>query len=375
MKVLFLIHSLSSGGAERFTTTLANSLYKKGIEVSILTLESKVVDFYEVEPRIKRISLKSQNNIAEKILRIFNPIKKIYEIRKELKKESPDVAIGIMTASNCYLAISALGLNVKILGSERVHPPMFPLSKPWEFVRRISYKHISLLIAQTETTAVWLRKNAPAHETKVIPNPVIFPLPRNEPTIKPNNIIPEIGTENKIVLGVGRLVHQKGFDRLIDAFHLITKDHPEWYLVIIGEGALRPQLENKIKTLSLERNVFLPGRVGNLEDWYKTADIYVLPSRYEGFPNTLIEAMSYGLPSIATNCETGPSDIIDHEKNGILISNSNMNNLPEKIETLLLSNEKRKKIGLEASKISETLSLERITSQWADLILNNKQER
>ena len=123
----------------------------------------------------------------------------------------------------------------------------------------------------------------------------------------------------KVLLAVGRLEVEKGFDWLIDAFSALATKYPEWDLVILGEGSLRATLEKQVQTSGLARRVFLPGRVGNVGDWYERANLYVMSSRFEGFGNTLGEAMAYGLPAVSFDCETGPRNIIRHETDGLLV--------------------------------------------------------
>jgi glycosyltransferase involved in cell wall biosynthesis len=126
-------------------------------------------------------------------------------------------------------------------------------------------------------------------------------------------------------------------------------------------------LENIISSFDLNGKVTLVGQVGNVVDWYKKAEIFVLSSRYEGFPNVLLEAMSSGCACIAFNCETGPSDIVQHEHNGILVHNGDIDSLYKAIKMLIIDERKRNILSYNATKIIDFYSEEKIVSEWSNL--------
>jgi glycosyltransferase involved in cell wall biosynthesis len=175
--------------------------------------------------------------------------------------------------------------------------------------------------------------------------------------------------KRRILLAVGRLNHQKGFDLLIEAFSVLSKTFSEWDLVIIGEGEERTTLEEMVFNLALERRIKLIGRAGNLADWYSNADLFVMSSRYEGFPNTLLEAMSHGLASVSVDCISGPSDMIKHAENGLLVNQSEQADELVNALSLIMSDEGlRKKIGENARQINELYQIDLIASQWCDVL-------
>lgn len=122
-----------------------------------------------------------------------------------------------------------------------------------------------------------------------------------------------------MLLAVGRLVEGKGFGPLIETFSRLAQDFPDWMLVILGEGPDREALEHQVQSVGLVGRIRLPGQAGNASRWYKAADLYVMSSRSEGFPNTLIEAMTHGLPTASFDCDTGPRNIIHHGMDGLLV--------------------------------------------------------
>ena len=250
------------------------------------------------------------------------------------------------------------------IGSERIHPPMFPLGFAWEHLRRFAYPLLDAVVTLTNSSASWVAKNTGARHVEVIPNPVIWPLPSHPPRLDPQDYLKP---GQRVLLGVGRLTEQKGFDLLIAAFAELAPRFPDWVLVILGEGPLRHQLEDQVLASGLRGRVLLPGVAGNIGDWYQRADIYVMSSRFEGFPNTLLEALAYGIPSVSFDCPTGPGDIIRHGVDGFLIPPGNLEELTQTLERLMYDEPLRRRLGERAVDVRERFSLKRIATMWEKL--------
>lgn len=366
MKLLFFIHSLSSGGAERVTSLLANYWSVKGWDVTIVTITDTKNDFYRIDNRIQRIGLELDNVSRNPFAAVSSNMQRIFALRQVLKQINPAVAIGMMTTANCLLALSSIGLAVKTIGSERIYPPKFPLGKVWEVIRRLSYPFLHAIVAQTLESSDWLKSATKQKCVVVIPNPLNYPVEPQPPFLNPSFFLHHTGARY-MLLAVGRLDYQKGFDRLIHAFSEISVAYPEWVLVILGEGQQRDELTSLVTQLKLTGQVYMPGIVGNLGDWYEAATIYVLTSRYEGFPNTLLEAMSYGVPSIAVDCKTGPSDIIHNEIDGMLVQQNDLSSLVEALKRLMSDKLLRQGYAKSSVSVIEKYSLESITESWERL--------
>ncbi len=366
MHILFLIHSLSSGGAERVTAILANYWAENGHQVTIVTITGRERDFYELDSRIKRITLALDHESSVFLQAIVNNLRRIISIRRILKREHPDVVLSMMTTANIISSLAGLGLGIPVIGSERIHPPRFPLSRSWEILRRWSYQGLSALVAQTGQSADWLRCYAPAPKIAVIPNPVKYPLVSHLPYISPQLVCEKMNVQYAL-LSVGRLDKQKGFDRLVSAFAKLAEDWPQWGLVILGEGELRGMLEHRIKDMGLADRVFLPGSVGNVADWYRKADLYVTTSLFEGFPNALLEALAYGLPAVAVDCETGPRDILRHKTDGLLVPQDDEDELGKALECLMKSKELRSQFSKKAVDVRQRFSIYKVAGMWETL--------
>ena len=210
----------------------------------------------------------------------------------------------------------------------------------------------------------WIKTHTNAQRVTVIPNAVTWPLSGQEPRISPSALCQ---SERQLLLAVGRLNAQKGFDWLIEAFSNLADKHRDWDLVILGEGSLRIRLEGQVRESGLEHRIFLPGRAGNMAEWYESADLYVMSSRYEGFPNTLVEAMAHGLAAVSFDCDTGPRDIIRHELDGLLVPRGNVAELTAALDRLMSDALMRQRFAERAVEVRERFSMERIAGMWEKL--------
>lgn len=364
MKILFLIHSLSMGGAERVTVNLANHWAEKGWTITIATLTNREGDFYPLHPSVARIGLDVAGESPRMLSALAHNVARLRAVRRLLYAQRPDVAIGMMTTANVLLALASVGLGVPVIGSERIHPPALPVGASWEALRRWTYGRLAALTALTDASAEWLTRNTRARRIAVIPNAVPWPFPAGEPLVQPQSFL---SADRRVLLAVGRLNRQKGFDLLLPAFAALAARFPDWDLVILGEGSERPALERLVRELGLEHRALLPGRAGNVADWYLRADLYVMSSRFEGFPNTLAEAMAHGVPVVSFDCETGPSDIIRHEVDGLLVPPEDVEGLSSALSRLMSDDVLRQKLASRAVEARERFSIFRIAEMWEEL--------
>ena len=367
MKLLIYIYSLQAGGAERVTVNIANALVENRWQVTIVTLADASEDFYEVAPGVKRVSLSMTMRSGGIFSALDHNFKRLRALRRLIASEMPDVALSMMSTANCLLGLAAMGSGVPVIGSERIHPPMIPLGRPWEFLRRKVYPRLAAIVAQTDQSRQWLRIHTGAERIEVIPNPVIYPLNSHEPKLLPSDFPSLHG--RKFILGVGRLAHQKGFDCLIESFARLAPEFQDWNLVILGEGRERERLENLVISHGQSSRILMPGRVGNMGDWYRAADLFVMSSRFEGFPNSLLEALAYGLPCISVDCQTGPAEILRHKENGLLVPSGKNEALTDALRTMIESESDRQLYASRSIEVRERFSAAQIISRWESLFL------
>lgn len=366
MRLLLFINSLQNGGAERVLALLANYWAKKGWNVTILTLSSADNDFYHLGASIKRISLDLSHNSSTPFEAVFNNIKRISLLRQWLKELNPDVGLSFMTTSNCLLALASIGLNIKVIGSERSYPPLNSVGKQWHILRKWCYGLLDCVVGLTQENVEWLYKYTKTKYSKAIPNPVIYPLARHSPILEPANIKDQLKF-GKILVTCGRLTQVKGYDRLIDVFADLTYEFKDWGLVILGEGDLRPDLERQAQQKGISDRVIMPGSVGNVGDWLAISELFVLSSYYEGFPNVLVEALAHGVPAVSFDCLTGPNEIISHGVDGYLVENGNLQSLFQTLYTLMTNDGLRAEFAENAKYIRDKFDITKVASIWESI--------
>ncbi len=370
-KILIFINSLTSGGAERVTVSLAHYLVRQGYAVTLVTMHGTERDFFELNEQVKRISLELAGEFRG-LGRITANIRRATALRRMVKKESPDVVLGMQTTCAVLSILACLGLSIRVVVSERNFPDRKEARRQWAMLRRMFYRLAHGHAAQTREAAEWLRKHTRAKNIHVVPNPVSWPLPECNPVLDPEELL---GRDDKLVLAAGSLSRQKGFDLLIQAFAAACQDHPEWKLLILGEdgdkeggAGQRRVLEELVQDKGLAGRVLMPGRAGNMGDWYERADLYVLSSRYEGFPNVLLEAMAAGCACISFDCDTGPRDIIRQGVDGVLVSAEDVQALAGEMHRLMGNAEGRRKLGVRAVEVRERFSPEEIFGLWVEVL-------
>lgn len=363
IRLAFFIHSMAFGGAQRAVANLSNYWAKKGWDITIITLASPDEPSYELNPSIKCINLNLAGKSHNILAGLLKNLHRLISLRKMLYEIKPDIAVGIMDTANILLSLASFGMDIVLIGSERTHPPQNALKPVWQKLRCYTYYLLDSVVVLTQETKFWVKENTKARQVIVIPNPVLFPLPLQSPIVSPKDYF----GEGKVVLAVGRLTHQKGFDLLIEAFSLLADKHSDWNLLVIGEGFLRDYLEQQIRALDLSERIFLVGRVGNIGEFYTQANLYVMTSRFEGFPNSLVEALAHGLPAVSFDCDTGPRDIIRQGVDGLLVPEGNVEALVEALDRLMSDSELRQAFAKRAVEARERFGIERIAPMWEQL--------
>lgn len=364
MRILTLISSLRGGGAERAASTLSRLWSDCGHNVHVTTIATRETDFYKLDPRVTRSALDLESTSTTLPQALLNNVRRIVAIRRDMRLFAPDIVVAFMPSANVQASVAVLGLNVKLIGCERTHPPQVPMDRVRTFARAWFYGLLDATAALTTETADWLRLKTRSRRVIVIPNVVTMPLPETDPRVAPEICC---AAGRAILLAVGRLSAEKGFAGLIEAFASIGKNHPTWDLVVAGEGPLREELERKIDQHGLRDRVFLPGRVGNIADWYRRASLFVLSSHVEGFPNALAEAMAHGVPAVSYDCDTGPRDIIRPGVDGILVPPGDTAKLASALNTLLGDDELRSRFAERAPEVVKRFSEEVVAKMWNDL--------
>lgn len=328
----------------------------------MVTLASAALDFYPLPPSVNRVSLDVAQESHSLLTLVWRTLRRLGAIRATLRQTEPDIVVAMMPTANVLATVASVGLRSRVVVTEHTHPPNFPLGFLREWSRRIAYSRAAAVVALTEKSRIWLEQRCRLAHIAVIPNPVTWPLPQAEPIVSPAQFL---GSHEKLLLGVGRLDHFKGFDLLMRAFACISERNADWRLAIVGDGPDRIALREMAEQLGLSERVVMPGRVGNIGDWFLAADLFVLSSRLEGFPNVLVEAMASGLPVVAFDCDTGPREIIRHNVDGMLVSSGGgVEALAQAMERLMSNDGLRARLSAEAIEVRHRLALSRVMTMW-----------
>lgn len=345
-KIAFVIHHLCGGGAERFTANIANALCK---EYKVYIVTGKIrEDEYELCPQVERANF----------LRLDNFIIDTINIRRFCNKKQCDVLIGIDIYANRCVCLANFFLKPLTIISERNDPEHNRLSWKSKLFIKLLYWKADLFVFQTQEAKAFYSKSI-QKRSKVIHNPVVAGLPeRNRCT-------------NKEIVTMGRLENQKDHVTLIKAFNRVAQKYPAYSLKIYGVGSYKKKLEGLVRELKLDKHVSFEGFSDSVHEEIKSAEIFVMSSKYEGMPNALIEAMAMGFPVISTDCPCGgPRELIHNGENGILIPVGDEIVLAEKIAFLIENKKFAEQMGKNAKKIKETHSIYYISKQWKKMFEN-----
>lgn len=351
MHIVIVTRNMLSGGAERVIAQLLNEWSNLKIQCDLLLLEN-VDCFYKIpeDVVVHNIGKLSGNNVV-------NKIKQYNCIRKLIKKISPDIVLSMPEEIGIYVIGAMLGTRIPVVISERNDPWVMPNKKITRLLRRLTYPFAKGIIFQTEKAAEFFSDRI-KRKSIILSNPLdISRIPKQY-----------IGKRTKTVVGVGRLVEQKNFRLLIDAFYDFYEKHKEYRLIIYGEGVLRCELEEYSRKLPYGV-VELPGVSDNLLEEIKSASMFVLSSDYEGVPNALIEAMSMGMPVVAADCSPGGASLlIDNGINGLIVPVGDKAAMSSAMNRIADEPVFAVSIADEAAKIKERFDSAIVAKEWIDYL-------
>jgi GalNAc-alpha-(1->4)-GalNAc-alpha-(1->3)-diNAcBac-PP-undecaprenol alpha-1,4-N-acetyl-D-galactosaminyltransferase len=351
-RLTLVIGSLGSGGAERVLTILANVWAARGDAVTLVTLDRET-PFYPLDERVAYRPLGVAGLSSGVTAAIVNNVRRIRALREAVRESGPDVVVSFIETTNVLTLLATRGLNIPVIVSERSDPAHFPTGRAIGVLRRWLYPRADVVIVQTVGAGRFFSPRV-QRRLRVIPNPV---LP------DPEGTIPASAVEKRIV-ALGRLSKVKGFDLLIEAFAQLAATWPEWSLEIWGEGAERTALESLVKTRGLQNRIRLPGQTPTPQLVLRGAGLFVLPSRVEGFPNALCEAMAAGVAVLAADCASGPRDIVRDGVDGLLVLAGGSSALAEGMSRLLGDETLRSRLARRAPEIVKRFALENVIELW-----------
>ena len=361
-RIAVVIYSLRGGGAERVIVDLCRYLRDRGREVTLLTLSGDDPDAYAAPEGIRRERMEVRRVAYSPLQTFWYFLSRIAAMRRRLQALEPDVVLSFMDLVNVWTLICLFGTGIPVIVSERVHPAYNSISRVWKAARRLIYPIADAVAIQTEEGADWFRRWTRVKRLVVVPNAVRY---SQDPSVEANEATAT--ASQPFILAIGRFEKQKGFDLLLKAFHRSGLMRKGWSLAILGEGPERSALEQQAAELGIAPALTMPGFV-DVTPWLKQADLFVLSSRFEGFPNVLVEAMQMRRACISFACPSGPRDLIENNRNGLLVPVEDVDGLSEALNRLAADPELRDRLGAEASRVSERFSPALVYGKWLSLI-------
>lgn len=358
-RLTLVISSMNAGGAQRVMALLANHWAEQGWSLTLLTFDDgSQPPFFQLHSSIDHRTLNLYAESGDWRRRISNNFRRLFYLRRAIVESRPQAVVSFIDRTNILVICATLLLRVPVIVSEHTAVGFINIGRIWEGLRHFAYPRSAAVVVLTERS----RQILPAgwrRNVTVIPNPIVLP--------PGSGVAPRSGG-GKLCVAMGSLCREKGFDLLLQAFAEVAKTHPEWHLCILGEGPLRLELEQLSCRLGIGDRVKLAGLVSSPGDYLQGADLFVLSSRLEGFPLALCEAMACGLPVIATDCATGPREIIRPELDGLLIETENVPALAAAMARLMDDTNLRKALGKRAPDVLERFNLARIADLWRTLL-------
>jgi glycosyltransferase involved in cell wall biosynthesis len=361
MRLTLVISSLGRGGAERTASVLASAWAAQGNQVTIITFTRDDVPAYALHPAVQLCQLRVVAGPAKNLLHgLSRQLKCVRAVRKALIASRPDLVVSFMEVPNILTLLAAHGLGVPVILTEHVHPAFSRIRWIWETMRRLVYHRADVLVCVSKPLLDWFQRTIRV-QGRVIPNPV---------DLAPFDESPDrLEREHKahVIAGMGRLVHQKGFDMLLEAFSAIADRHPDWSVKIVGEGILLPPLKMQAEKLGIADRVEFTGGLADPFTVLRSADLFVFSSRFEGFGNALCEAMACGLPAISFDCPSGPAEIIRPGIDGVLVPAENVAALAESMDRLMSDSQERLKLAARAPEVASRFGVEKILALWQQM--------
>ena len=316
-KIAILLPSLHGGGAERVMLNLAANFVQQGWQVDLVLVKAEGPYLTQVPPEVNIINLGGKRLL----LSLSNLIRYWRQVRPDfLMCGENDVSIVALAIRNLVGVKTKLIITVHNNLSQETRNATKLKKRLTGYFARWLYPSADQIVSVSQGVAKDLAGiiGLPLERIQVIYNPVVTPVMLEQATEQVDH--PWFAVDAPpVILGVGRLIEQKDFPTLIQAFALVRKTHRA-KLMILGEGKERSNLEALVKELGLESEVMLPGFVDNPYAYMAQASLCVLSSGWEGFGNVLVEAMAVGTPVVSTNCESGPAEILDNGQYGKLVA-------------------------------------------------------
>jgi glycosyltransferase involved in cell wall biosynthesis len=361
-RLVLVLPSLGPGGTERVVTGMANWWAGLGHHVTVVTLDGpEAGEAFPLDARVRRVRLGVARPARSAADSIRSNVIRIGALRRVLRS-TPGYVLSFIDVTNVLVLLAAVGLGRSVVVAERTDPAIAPLGTSWKIGRRFLYRRASLVVAQTTVVGRWIGAWL-GRPIAVIPNPVSMAAQPAAPAARAH-----------VILGVGRFTREKGFDLLLHAFARVADAFPEWRLRLAGDGPLRDEWRALAETLGIAARVEWLGVQRDTARLFAESAVFALPSRFEGFPNALCEAMAAGAAVVAFDCPSGPREIVTDDQDGRLVPAEDVSAMANTLRELLASADKRQRLGERARDIAQRLAPQTVMPLWERALLSSSGE-
>lgn len=356
-EVALVISDLGSGGAQRVLVHLADAWARDGRRVAVITESEADSDFFVLNPSVQRICVGGIGETSGVWAKLKANIARIRDLRRALAASGAPILVSFICPMNVKVILASLWLGRRVIVSERNDPARQSLGRSWDFLRWSLYRVADVVTANSHGALETLKRYVPSRKLAYVPNLLVVPPPEGHEQ-------PEAPT----IVAVGRLHYQKAYDVLLDAFAQLSDRARGWRLICMGEGPLREELGAQTERLGIAECVIWQGRVSDPFLFYRCAEFYVLPSRHEGTPNAMLEAMGCSLPVIVTDASPGPLVYVEHGISGLVVPVDDPPALAAAMERLMTDPDLRRRLGAAGRRRVEPLHPENALPVWESVI-------
>ena len=356
MKIAFIIPELTGkGGVEKVTQLLSDVLSTRGLDVTVISLfKNNEQCYFLLNDKVNTVFITEEvydNNKISKFAKINLLIKGRKRLKSYLQQNKFDLLIS-QTALPAFFLLS-LGYGKKTIVCEHYKYELY--SGLVTKIRNYVYSKLLKVITLTEADAS--KYKAKGIFVEAIPNMSSFPIQNNT------------GSNSKRIISIGRLSYQKGYDLLIKAYKKVKVKHPDWKLDIYGEGELKQELNDLCKEIQLSDVINFKGATKDVQRELCNSELYVMSSRFEGFPMVLLEAMSCNVPIVSFSCPEGPSELLKNNA-GYLVPAQNIELLGDALNYMIENEEIRTEMVTNASEEIKKYTPDAIADKWFKLFKN-----
>ncbi|MFB3785614.1 MAG: glycosyltransferase family 4 protein [bacterium] len=355
--IALIISTLGAGGAQRVLTNLANTWTRQGRRICVITLAGGDRSFYALDPAVRHLVAGGLGESRNLLKAVSANLRRIRGLRRALRESGAPLVVSFVGTTNVLTILACRGMKRRVVISERSDPARESLGKAWNFLRRITYRFADRITANSHGALDTLAHFVPRAKLAYVPNLLTLPETSGK----------AIPLQN-LILAVGSLRPDKGHDILLYALAKVRDEFPEWKLALVGEGPWRAHLENLARRLGIADPVIFYGQREDVFSFYSTARIFVLPSRREGMPNALLEAMCCGLPCVVSDASPGPLEYIVPEQTGLVVPVEDHLALADALRRLMADEALRLQLGQKARERVEEFTPARALPVWEDVL-------